>query len=256
MATVIAQGVSAYLGVRHLKRIGHVINIDWRRLQLDADLTKTTLRIGLPAGIQQMVVSLGNLTVSAYINSFGKTIVAAYGAAGRLDQFSFMPAMSLGMATSALVGQNLGAGQEERVRETLRQSLLLATVLTIPAILLVVFTPRVLLKLFTTDPAVLAAGTVYLHIVAFSYLPFAYMFVYNGVLRGAGDTLPTMFFTIGSLWMVRVPLARYLASLPSLGERGIWIAMATSPLFGLLCSYLYYRTGRWKRMAITGRQPR
>lgn len=259
LATVIAQGVSAFLAIRYLNRVGHLLTFNWRELAFDRHLTGLTLRIGLPAGIQQMVVSLGNLTVSSFINSFGPAVVAAYGAAGRLDQFAFMPAMSLGVATSAFVGQNLGAGKQDRVRQTVQASLLQVTLFTLPAVLLALLAPAALLGLFTDSPTVLATGSQYLRIAAFSYLPFAWMFVYNGVLRGAGDTLPTMFFTIGSLWVVRVPLARYLSGLPSFGVRGIWWGIAISPLFGLILSYVYYLTGRWRRGAITrqtgGRQP-
>lgn len=254
LATVIAQGVSAYLGIRYLNKVGHMLSFRFRDLNFDRDLTKLTLRIGLPAGIQQMVVSLGNLTISSFINSFGQTVVAAYGAAGRLDQFAFMPAMSLGVATSAFVGQNLGAGKEERVKETVRSSLLQVTLFTLPAVLLALFAPRALLSLFTNDQEVLRIGAGYLRIAAFSYFPFAWMFVYNGVLRGAGDTLPTMFFTIGSLWVVRVPLARYLSSLPGLGVRGIWWGIAISPIFGLVLSVGYYLTGRWKKVGVVRRQ--
>ncbi len=256
LATVIAQGISAFLAVRYLDKVGHLISLRLQDLSFDRHLTALTLRIGLPAGIQQMVVSLGNLTVSSFINSFGQTVVAAYGAAGRLDQFAFMPAMSLGIATSAFVGQNLGANKQERVHATVRASLLQVTLFTLPAVLLALLAPTALLSLFTDDQAVLEIGGQYLRIAAFSYLPFAWMFVYNGVLRGAGDTLPTMFFTIGSLWVVRVPLARYLSRLPSLGVRGIWWGIAISPLFGLLFSVLYYLTGRWQRAAVTRERSR
>lgn len=255
LATVIAQGISAILGIRYLNKVGHLLSFRLRDLTFDRQLTGLTLRIGLPAGIQQMVVSLGNLTVSSFINSFGQTVVAAYGAAGRLDQFAFMPAMSLGVATSAFVGQNLGANRQERVRETVRSSLVQVTLFTLPAVLLALFAPAVLLRLFTDNQEVLAIGSDYLRIAAFSYFPFAWMFVYNGVLRGAGDTLPTMFFTIGSLWVVRVPLSRYLSGLPGLGLRGIWWGIAVSPLFGLLLSAGYYLTGRWQRAAVTNRRP-
>ncbi len=70
------------------------------------------------------------------------------------------------------------------------------------------------------------------------------------VLRGAGDTFVAMLFTLISLWLIRVPLASYLSSLPALGIEGVWMGIAASPLIGLLLNYLYYRSGRWKKSLI------
>ncbi len=177
----------------------------------------------------------------------------AFGAAARLDQFATMPAMSVGMATSALVGQNLGAGKDERVREIVKHSAALTAAITGAASLLALAVPRLLFSIFTDNPGVLAEGTRYLRIVAWSYVPFALMFVITGVLRGAGDTVPTMVITVAGLWLVRVPLATYLSAMPALGSNGIWIANALSPTFGAVASYAYYRTGRWKTKVVARR---
>ena len=83
----------------------------------------------------------------------------------------------------------------------------------------------------------------------------ALMFTIGGVMRGAGDTAANMWITLGSLWLVRVPLAWYFSSGLGLGIRGVWWAMLASPIAGSLLNYLYYRTGRWKRHVVVRRQP-
>jgi len=75
-------------------------------------------KIGIPASVQQTAVSLSALTVNSIVNKFGSTVMAGYGAGLRLDQFAFMPAMSGGLAVTSLVGQNLGARREDRVRDS------------------------------------------------------------------------------------------------------------------------------------------
>ena len=78
----------------------------------------------------------------------------------------------------------------------------------------------------------------------------ALMFTLGGVLRGAGDTFIAMLFTLISLWTIRIPLARYLSQIPTLGIEGVWIGIAVSPLIGLLLNYLYYRSQRWKKSIV------
>jgi Na+-driven multidrug efflux pump len=83
----------------------------------------------------------------------------------------------------------------------------------------------------------------------------ALLFVTNGLLRGAGDTLPTMLFSILSLWVIRVPLAKVLSSIPSLGANGIWIAIVISLVLSMLMSRIYYATGRWKEKHVVTEAP-
>src|SRR5690606_18351080 len=209
LATVIAQGVATVIGVRYLVRIGLLKVDSWR---IDRELTRTTFRIGIPAGVQQSLVSLSIVAVSSLINRYGADVVAGFGAANRIEQFAFLPAMSVGLAVSALVGQNLGAGRDERVGQIVWWSSALSTGITFAVMLVVLALPEVLLRLFTSDPAVLQHGGEYLRIMAFSYIPMALMFTIGGVMRGAGDTAANMWITLGSLWLVRVPLAWYLSS--------------------------------------------
>lgn len=252
LATDIAQGISAFLALAYLK--GTVrIPLNLGGMKLDRSLAGLTLKIGLPAGAQQTVVSFGGLALSSIVNSFGKVVVAAFGAASRFDQFAFLPAMSVNLAVSALVGQNLGAGKDHRVKEIVRWSIFLVGGITALVAIVAVGAPRLLLGLFTRDVAVVQEGMWYLRIVGLSYVLFAVMFVFNGVLRGAGDTVPTMFITMVSLWLVRIPLAEILSSFPAIGSRGVPIAIALSPLVGLSLSWGYYRTGRWKRKVVVRR---
>ncbi|HHV94486.1 MAG TPA: MATE family efflux transporter [Firmicutes bacterium] len=255
LATIIAQGISAVLSLRYLYVHSGLLHYQPGMLRLDWQLTRLTFKIGLPAGIQQMLVSLSAVVVNSIVNSFGATVIAGFGAGSRLDQFAFMPSMSMGMAVSALVGQNLGAGKTERVSETVKWGAILASGITLVVSAVAVLRPRILMVLFTQDEAVLAEGSRYLRYMAFSYIPMALMFTIGGVIRGAGDTVATMYLTLGSLWIVRVPLARYLSSIPELGVDGVWLALLTGTCMGLVFHLLYYRTGRWKRKVIVQRPP-
>lgn len=250
LAFIIAQGISAFITLRYLFITSGLVVIDKNLWTPDKTLIRLIFKIGLPAGIQQTLVSLSALAVSSLVNLFGSTVVAGFGVATRIDQFAFMPAMSIGMAVSALVAQNLGAQKNDRVRESVRSSSLLACGITLVVSLLTIFMPTLLLYPFTTDPGVLESGANYLRHMGFAYIPLALMFTLGGVLRGAGDTFLAMLFTIISLWLIRVPLAVYLSHYTSLGVSGIWLALALSPYTGLILNYLYYRSGKWRKSLV------
>jgi putative MATE family efflux protein len=197
---------------------------DWR---VDFRLVRLTFGIGLPAGVQQIIVSLGMLTMTSLVNRFGASVTAAFGVGGRLDQFAFMPAMTMGLAVTSLVGQNLGAGKFERVKEVVRWSILMTVGITSVVSLVALVFPKPILSTFTSDPEVLKEGIGYLRIVAFAYIPYSLMFMLSGILRGAGDTVPSMLISIITLWCVRIPLAMRFSK--TMGSRGIWLGLAISP---------------------------
>jgi putative MATE family efflux protein len=245
-ATVISQSFAAVAALIYLVKPSRLIDASWHLLSLDARLTRATIRIGVPAGAQQTLVSLGMMAVMSLVNRFGSATTAAFGTGNRIDQFAFMPSVSIGLAVTALVGQNLGAGRDDRVPLIVRWGLALACSITGVVALVALAFPRILVSLFTTDAEVLSIGSSYLRHLGVAYVGFAAYHVLTGVMRGAGDTMPTFFITLAGLWLVRIPLAAYLSSSSALGTRGIWIAMTVGYFVALGLGYTYYRTGRWK----------
>lgn len=250
LATAISQALSFFLALRHLNKTNHLISFRISALKYDKELTAKLVKIGLPSGVEQIAVSMGMVVIASLINKFGWETTAAFGAASRIDQFAFFPAMSLGLAVSTLAGQNIGAGKYERLKEIYKWGSIATITVTGITTVLVLISPTFILKMFTTDAQVLKIGSQYLRILGLSYIPFAMSFVVNGMLRGAGVTLPSMFFSIASLWIIRVPLGNYLSSIDSLGSNGIWIAMAVSSVLSLVMSQVYYSSGVWKKKTL------
>ena len=247
-ATVIAQAVSFLLSQIYLARRFELFRFDLKKITFDRTIFLTTLKIGLPTGIQQMLVATGMMALSRIVNNFGTTAVAAYTAAGRIDSFASMPAMNLSAALSAFVGQNLGAGKPERVKRGYLSALAMAGVIALATTITVALFGRELIALFNTDPEVITIGASYLIIVGSFYPIFAWMFITNGVLRGAGDTLIPMFFSVFSLWLIRVPVSSLLAQ--RMGTNGIWWGIPIAWTIGALLGFGYFLSGRWKRRSI------
>ena len=248
VATVVAQGLAFAMSIWYLNRTHKIIRFAYRGLVFDREIFKNSLRIGIPTGLQHTFVALGMMALLTIVNRFGTNTIAAYTVAGRIDSFAALPAMNFGLALSTFVGQNIGAKKLERVRDGLRATLIMTSVISIMVSLLAWFFGRELMRVFTSDIEVIEIGYSYLVIVSSFYIIFSAMFVTQGVLRGAGDTLVSMFITLFSLWVLRIP-ASYLLS-QHFGTDGIWWGIPVAWLFGFVASLVYYRSGMWKTKGV------
>jgi len=246
---LVGQTVTIVAFFVYLHRKKHLLSPDWRGLRPDWQMAKLTAKIGLPAGAQQLLVSLGGAVVITFVNRFGENATAGFGAAGQVDMVPFFVAMSFGMAVSVLAGQNIGAGRFARVRHTFWAGLALSGSLVTVFSLLAVTYPTGIMRLFVNpahDPAPFAIGVEYLRIVGASYLFFAVMFAGVGVINGAGHTFVGTITTLVGLWLVRIPLAAYLSHRMD-SVTGIWYAMVISFSVSMLLSVGYVLSGLWKR---------
>lgn len=249
LASVISQAISLGIAIIYLNRKNHLIAINFSKLRFDINITWLIARIGFPSTVQQILISVGSAFVTKYVNYFGPSAIAAFGAAGRIDMVATMPAIAIGMAATALTGQNLGARKPERVQEIFKWALLMGTMISGAVAVFAFAFPRLILSMFTQHEPVLLLGVQYLKIVAPCYFVFALLFVSSGVVNGAGQTMIPMIMTLISLWAVRVPLAWFLSQHTRLQAKGIWIAMAVGFMVTASINFLYYLTGRWKKSA-------
>ena len=260
-ATIIAQGAAFLVAVFYLNKNHELIKFNLREFAFDWEIFKQSLRIGLPTGLQHTFVALGMMALMGIVNGFGTDTVAGYTAAGRLDSLAVIPSMVFAQALATFVGQNIGAGKIDRVKKGLHRTLLMSSATAVGITILIILFKNPLMSLFTHDQAVIGIGTDYLTIVTSFYLLFTWMFAYGGVMRGAGDTLVPMFLTLISLWIIRIPAALFLSQETieifglsirgaGMGEAGIWWSIPSGWAFGLILSFIYYRTGRWKTKSV------
>lgn len=247
-ATLLANGLAFLLAIIWLNKTHKLIRIAISGLHFDREIFRQSIRIGLPTGIQQTFVALGNLALMSIVNKFGTNVIAGFSVANRIDTLATIPAMSFSQALTTFVGQNIGANKIRRIKQGLRSTMKMSGGVTIATSLLIVFLGHFIMRLFTKDEEVIRIGDQYLTIVSSFYLLFTLMFIYTGIMRGAGDTLIPMFFSLISLWIIRIPLAYILSG--KLGPVGIWWAIPAGWLIGLALAFSYYKTGRWKKKAV------
>jgi putative MATE family efflux protein len=247
-ASIVAQGGAFVTAVIYLNRTHQIVRLSLFRLKFNRSLFRKSLRIGLPTGVQQTVIAAGMMALVWIVNDFGTNVIAAYSVAARINSLATLPAMNFASALATFVGQNLGAKREYRVRTGFIATLKMSSLVSITVTMVVLVFGDFIMSLFTNDPQVIEIGREYLTIVGSFYLLFSAMFSTSGVLRGAGATLVPMITTIFSLWVFRIPGAYLLSQ--RFGEVGIWWAIPIGWFMGLVMSYAYYLTGRWKNKVV------
>lgn len=216
----------------------------------DWSLMRRILHIGVPTGLERGFMRGGQMVFLRTVSQLGTIALAAHAVALRAESLSFMPGFGFGVAGTTLVGQNLGAGKPRRAEEggyiTFNIAVLLMTALGLVFILL----PRPLVRMFSSDPAVVEAAVTPLRIVGFVQPMLAATMVFPGCLRGAGDTRAPMYITSASIWAIRVPLGYLLSITLGLGLNGAWLAMVIDMTVRGAFFFFRYRSGKWKTIRV------
>lgn len=244
-ATVVSQGIGMCIALAYVNNTHPLLSIKKQDMLFDWKLFKESLKIGLPTSVQQCAIALGLIALLGIVNSFGTNTLTAYGAAGKIDTIITQAVLTLSGALAAFCGQNIGAGRLDRVKKGVRFTMYTNIALGLLTFAAVYLFGNEMMRIFTKDIDVVAIGKEYLLIIGGFFIVHGALNVYNGALRGAGDTLFPMITSLVCLWLIRIPLAYYLSSW--LGRNGIWWAIGISITIGLIVTFVYYKMGFWKR---------
>ena len=243
-ATVIAQGISAFLTMLLLINTSNEYKISFKELKLYPEQTKEIIRVGIPSGIQNAVVAISNVIVQSNINSFGSVAMAGCSACQKLDGFAIMPVLSFSMAFTTFTGQNIGAKRYDRVKQGAKIGLILAlsTIICISTILLSF--DEQLLSIFSSDSEVIKYGLMMMHTLIPMYFLLTITHALNGIIRGAGKTKVPMMVMIVCWCCMR--MAWILTMVPLFNDIQLvfygWpITWAASSLWLII----YYLSHKW-----------
>jgi putative MATE family efflux protein len=196
----------------------HFVIADWKpRLGLWRDM----LKIGLPAGAEFALMAVYLGIVYAVTRPFGASAQAGFGIGLRIVQSAFLPVVALGFAVAPVAGQNYGARLGERVRETFKTAALMSISLMLLVIVITHLFPGALIRAFSSDPAVISVGEVYLRIVSWNFVASGLVFVSSSMFQAMGNTLPSLATSFTRIIVVAVPLL-LLSKLPGFRLEWIW----------------------------------
>lgn len=255
-ATIISQFISAALCIIRLLRMREIVVVSRDNLVLDRALITKLLKIGMPAGVTQAVFSLAMVVVQALTNSMGYQVITTTTAVMRIDGFAMMPNFTFGMAISTFVGQNIGAKRMDRVDQGTRVAVILALAVSTSLTLLLLIFGGSLIRLFTETPEIVSLGLRQIRILAAGYIAMSMTQVFGGIMRGAGDTMPSMWISMFTTVVFRVPAAYLLAYLtrsaawPNGSPEALFFSLLISWVLGAVLTFSWFRRGNWRRKSL------
>ena len=250
-ATVLSQyvagvGITLYTVLRCPElRAREKFRLRRRRLKEIADYSVLTC-------VQQSVMNLGILMVQGLVNSFGAPVMAAFAAAVKIDAFAYMPVQDFGNAFSTFTAQNYGAGEKERLRKGLKDTLIVTVLFSLLVSAVVFLFARPLMGLFvdSAETQIIEEGVRYLRIEGAFYFGIGILFLLYGLYRAIGRPGMSVVLTVLSLG-TRVLLAYALSAIPALGVVGIWWSVPIGWALADIVGILYYIFRKKKILAFS-----
>jgi len=254
IATVLATAVSAVVCIVYMWVRMPALRFGRAHLRPDPAIVKMVVKIGIPSALLSSTVSIGMLMIQVIVNTYGQTVMAAYSVALKLESLAGFPAGSVGQAMQVYAGQNMGIGDETRVKKGFRSGAIIVLSYCFAGTAVLLLFGKPLLGIFTTEGSgVIDVGYEYLSRIAYGLPVLGLLFLSRSTLLGAGDAMVP--FIMGVFEMLSRLAASLLLAIP-LGYIGVFwgtpLAWATACLFGLL----RYRSGKWKEKRLVKDAPK
>lgn len=244
IATDISQLLSCIFIILFLVRSEDVYRVKLKDIRCYDNLLGKILKIGLPTGVQNIVISLSNVIVQSSVNSFGAVAMAGFAAYIKVDGFNILPVLSFSMAATTFVGQNVGAGRLDRVKKGMYVSVAMGIIYTVcTGILLLTFAPQVI-GVFTQNGKVVEYGVYIMKFFCQFYWMLGILHILAGTIRGTGKTMQAMVVFLFSLCIFRV-LWIWGAMSVSHKIGGVMLGYPLSWLVGLVMILIYVWKGNW-----------
>lgn len=203
IATIICEGISVILVLGTLMRSKREYRLYLKKLKINSKILKEVVRIGIPSGIQGMVVSFSNVIVMSYVNFFGSAATAGFSSANKFDNFLGLPVNCFMLAVTTFTGQNLGARKFDRVVKGVRASLVMSIAIVVTGGVIVYIFADPAIGLFSSDPAVISAGAELIRIMCPYYIFLCFHQVWSGALRASGRSMVPMVTSIVAFVIIR-----------------------------------------------------
>ncbi|MBQ7614905.1 MAG: MATE family efflux transporter [Butyrivibrio sp.] len=249
IATVIAQFLSAFLAFSKLTKVDGPHRIMLTKLRADKDVLLKELGLGLPTGIQNSVIAIGNVVVQSNINAFGAVAMAGCGSYFKLEGFVFLPIICMTMALTTFVSQNIGAGQIGRVKKgAFIGSFITAGSAEVIGIITFLFAPF-FLRMFSQDPEVIAVGSMQSKTESLFYFLLATSHALASIYRGAGKTTVPMIVMLSSWCLLRITYITVTVRLIPVINVIFWAYPLTWSVSTIIF-LIYYFKANWLKAAM------
>lgn len=251
VATVLSQFVCVVVCFVYMFRKYPMFRFGKGEFRFDGEQGLLCLKMGIPMTMQQCIVSFGNVFMQRLVNHFGETTMAAFTCGLRIENYCMVPALSLNSAVSMFTGQNIGARRLDRVERGWKSAVALAIGITVVIATALFIGAVPLARLFGVEGESLGQAVEYVRFISYMMVIFSVYQSTVGLIQGSGDALFSTFCSLTTLTS-RVSLAYILVFCFDFGYSVIWRTVPVGWVMGMLLSLIRYKTGTWKKKAITG----
>ncbi len=248
-ATVLAQSISAISCIIYAFAANGDIRLLKSDMRIESGMIFRCIKTGVPIAVQNGLISVSMIALQRVTNSFGETVMAAYTVSMRIEQFIQQPFSSLNAAVSAFIGQNTGAGKNERVICGYKISMKIMAALSAAMLAVFWIFAEQITGLFVSGSEVIRIGAYALRLTSCFYIFLGTIHVTRGFLNGAGDTGYALVNGMAEV-LCRIAFSVVLTRIPAIGYRGIWGTTCITWFATALISFIRYLHGKWKSKAI------
>ncbi|WP_432402969.1 MATE family efflux transporter [Wukongibacter sp. M2B1] len=245
LATIISRIVVALYALVNLISGRKNIRLRLGYLKFDLKIIKKIVSIGVPSSIQQSMLSVAQIIMTAMVATFGTATLAAYGIGNRIISVVSMLIMGISTATTTMVGQNIGAEKKDRAERISRISILLTFVALTVIGIFVFIMPRQIIATFNKQEQVLIYGSSFLKINALFFGIMGVRMIVIGIFRGAGKTTTTMILAIITFGILRIPMIYVFSRTLGFQQTGIWWGIAISDAIATIISMIWLKMSNW-----------
>jgi len=260
VATVISQLISAVVCLVKILLMRNVVKIRAYMLRPVRRIVGQIIKLGGPTSLSQGVMFASTVLVQSLVNTMGQMVLTAITITQRLDAYAVLPSMTFQVVASTYTGQNIGAGDMERVKQGSRTVLIMCFVFTSVMVVSMLLFGRFMLGLFTKTDSIIDMSITFVRIMVPAYLAMTISGTRLGVMRGAGDAFGPMWISLFNHVILRVPLSYLLAYLtrsdanPNGHPNSMFLALLISMIIGCGITVIYYRAGKWRSKALVGQK--
>ena len=247
LATVVSQLISGILCILYAGKILDFIRVRRREWKPKASLIKEVLRYGVPAALQMSIISIGDMTLQAVVNTYGTAMIVAYGVCLKVEGVGWELTSAIGTAVGTFTGQNIGAGNFTRVREGVKKAYLMNVIgCGIYSATIAIFAPQIM-GAFTETPEAIRLGVEYTRIFACFFLAGGILVIFQNFLRSVGDVFFTLMMGVSEI-ITRIGLALLLPGM--VGYIGLWFVSPITWVVAMIVGLSRYYSNTWMKHAL------
>lgn len=242
LATVLAQVISGVLCLLYAFKILPMLRLSKEKMHMDAGIAKLILIYGVPTGLQMSIISISDMTLQAMINTYGTALVVAYGVSTKVEGLGWQMADAIGTSLGTFVGQNVGAGNLDRVKKGVRCAYLMDIICYGIFCPVIWFFASPIMQAFTQNTDAIRCGIEYIRIFSGFFVIGGFLVIYHNILRAAGDVKVTVLMGVSEV-ITRIGFTFLFSA--CFGYYGLWWVSPLTWCCAALVGAVRYYSGKW-----------